>query len=173
MNDLEKDYEMINNLLVTTKKIAEEVNRKKKNFRKLKDLEDQIEENGNIFFDSFPRLEFKTTLPARSHVYKNSKVSDTETCIICKKPITNEAVKCTLCGFWAHKICSLDSKFDCFPKNSEHIDISSNRTREIVKKIKGLICITPKKTELKIDLIIFSDSLLLVSKQINAVGKKN
>lgn len=113
----EEEYLMINSIYEITKNIAGEVNRKKASFKKIKEIESQIEKDYNNFYDSFPELSLMDKpLPAKSHNFKVYKLLLSETCIVCNNVITTdqEPVKCIQCGFWAHKSCTFQSSKNNF-----------------------------------------------------------
>lgn len=92
--------------MATTKKFAEEVNKKKEKFNKLIEIDKKLEKFKGIFSDSFPNLEFKEVSQAKKHSFKFQKMTTNEVCIVCNDLIQKNPTQCSVCGFWAHKSCS-------------------------------------------------------------------
>jgi hypothetical protein len=108
-NKNDEKYEELSKCYTTTKRIAEEVNRKKSSFKKIIEIENNIEENERNFSDSLPLVDLKNSINARHHSFKHFKEISNEVCIVCNLIIKVNPFKCSSCSFFAHHSCSLQS----------------------------------------------------------------
>ena len=100
----------------TTKKVAEEVNKRKNKYNKLVEIDSKIQTKKSIFNDSLPSMEFQNILNAKKHTFKSHKMSVNEICIVCNQSVQDSGHQCSVCGFWAHKACSPLSSITTFFK---------------------------------------------------------
>ena len=168
LSESDDRYESIKNCLDCTKEIAKEINKKKSNFQEIRKIEKQIKLRKHLMCDSNPRISNFThrTLQSQKHNFKNCLLKK-EFCIGCNTEISKYGMKCSNCGFFVHAKCNNVVRTNCKPivDNSENSSLSSKKSRVFIERIDNLDCFRSSKKEQKIDLLLFNDGILIISRQ--------